>query len=109
MNRSILVAGGAAVLSLASCASTASTQEFEVRNEFELTIPEGASNVRAWFALPGHDAAQEVSHLAIEAPFATREVHDALGNRFLYMEASAPRAGTLDPHASRGVCWQGMR
>lgn len=65
---------------------------FDVRNEFQVTLPEGAKTVRAWFVLPQDVAEQTVHRLQVESPYPTREVTDAQGNRMLYLELERPEA-----------------
>jgi len=63
---------------------------FRVQNTLTLTAPEGAKDLRAWFPLPRLDPEQEIAELVVEAPPGWRETKDALGNRYAYVELSAP-------------------
>jgi len=99
---------GAGALALAcSCSSPGNTLEFQARNDFAVTVPDGAKEVRAWFALPDdRDPMQEVSNLRIEtvAPpgmtATSRETRDAAGNRFLYVEGRGGGGGVLEVRTS---------
>jgi transglutaminase-like putative cysteine protease len=85
----------------ASCAAThdgagaGETRGFQVENRFDLEIPADGRQVRAWFALPdGDEPLQRVDDLQVTiepalAGITTREVRDAAGNRFLYLESDA--------------------
>jgi len=69
---------------------------FDARHDFEIPVPAGTKRLRAWFAMPSEiDRFQTVSSWTVEAPYATRIVHDNWGNNFLYMEASSPPAGLV--------------
>lgn len=70
------------------------TRSFQLENRFELDVPADAKTVRGWFALPSdRDPLQTVADLkwSIDAPAPARadlkEVRDADGNRFLFLEA----------------------
>ena len=65
---------------------------FAAKNEFQLTIPDGAKSVRAWFALPQELPEQQVADLKIECALPHRVVKDDHGNATLYVEASPPGA-----------------
>jgi transglutaminase-like putative cysteine protease len=105
----------AAALALASScsssgASSGESLDFEARNDFAVTVPSGAKEVRAWFALPDdRDPMQEVSGLRIEtiAPngmtATSRETRDAAGNRFLYVEGRGGSGGVLEVRTSFGI------
>lgn len=84
---------------LASCASTSQnsvgdveTRRFRVENRFEVTVPEDAETIQAWFALPDEDDdLQTVSDLEISLGDAhpsgleMEQVRDERGNRFLHL------------------------
>jgi len=81
---------------LASCASAPAgeARTFDVVHRFEVEVPAGAQEVRAWFALPDdREPLQSIGEMNVDvggpAPgsVTTREVRDALGNRFLYLES----------------------
>ncbi|HUR29232.1 MAG TPA: transglutaminase-like domain-containing protein [Planctomycetota bacterium] len=68
---------------------------FAVKNQVELTVPPGAKEVRVWMALPQEDEHQEISNLHVDSPFQGWRInHDSMGNRILYVEATAPKEGT---------------
>jgi transglutaminase-like putative cysteine protease len=76
---------------------------FEVRHELKVVVPEGAQRVRVWFVLPQEDpvpgdgaaAAQRVSDLQIDAPYAYRVERDSEGSKLLYLEATQPKEKEL--------------
>jgi transglutaminase-like putative cysteine protease len=76
---------------------------FEVRHELKVVVPEGAQRVRVWFVLPQEDpvpgdgaaAAQQVSDLQIDAPYAYRVERDSEGSKLLYLEATQPKEKEL--------------
>lgn len=107
--RHLLTWAGALALA-SSCSSPGATLGFEARNDFAVTVPDGAKEVRAWFALPDdRDPMQEVRNLRIEtvAPAGmtatTRETRDAAGNRFLYVEGRGGKGGVLEVRTSFGL------
>jgi transglutaminase-like putative cysteine protease len=65
---------------------------FEVRNEVKVKVPDGASRVRIWMALPqDNDPAQQVRNLKIDAPVSYRTETDSEGSRLLYLELRDPK------------------
>lgn len=92
----------ASLLPIAGCASSAETRSFAVENRFVVDVPASTTEVDAWFALPADDDdLQRVSAFAVDvdAPTAaaveTREVRDAVGNRFLHVEARNAAGGSI--------------
>ena len=93
--------GASALGLLAACASTSTgdasaARSFDVVHRFEVDVPADTDELRAWFALPDDkDGLQDVgdSTLVVAgsgnegAEVKSREVRDALGNRFLYVTA----------------------
>jgi transglutaminase-like putative cysteine protease len=69
---------------------------FEVRHELKVMVPEGAKQVRVWFAIPQDDPAQQVSDFRIEAPYPYRVERDSEGNKVLYVEAKHPKEKELN-------------
>ena len=65
---------------------------FSAKNEFKVTVPEGAKSVRAWFAMPQELPEQKITELKIECSVPHRIVKDDHGNSFVYVEAAAPAA-----------------
>ncbi len=92
--RHLLLAG---LLTLAcSCATTSGPgpgfRRFEVVNRFEFDVPNDGHELRAWIALPDdREALQRIGNLEIDVSprtgVSTREIRDAAGNRFVYVEA----------------------
>lgn len=69
---------------------------FAARHDITIEVPEGASTVRAWIAMPSEsDSQQRITNWRVDAPYPTREVHDERGNNFLLLEASRPPAGMI--------------
>lgn len=65
---------------------------FELRNELNVKVPEGAKRIRIWFALPqDNDPAQQVNDLRVEAPYPHRIERDSEGSRVLYLELTDPQ------------------
>lgn len=63
---------------------------FDARNEFNINIPKGAHQVRAWFVMPQNDPAQKVSNMKVESPYKHRIVKDSEGNSLIYIEIDNP-------------------
>ena len=64
---------------------------FDARHSITIKVPEGAKQIKAWFAVPQFDdAAQNVSNFVVRAPWATNLVRDGAGNMFLYLEKDNP-------------------
>jgi len=102
-----IVLGCLALLGLVGCAQTGdsgakrgrlgTSRTFEVRHDFILTVPDGVGKLRAWLAMPQeNNPEQKIHHWRVECPYSTRIVSDSRGNRFLYLEASNPKAGRLE-------------
>jgi transglutaminase-like putative cysteine protease len=81
---------------LASCASAPAgeTRTFDVVHRFEIDVPAGTQELRAWFAMPDdREPLQKIDGMNVKVGAATpasvvaTEIHDALGNRFLYVES----------------------
>ena len=78
----------------AGCASTApaarphgASASFSAKNTFTVTPPAGAKSVKCWFAMPQGDDDQEVSTVAVNAPYDYQVVPDDQGNWFVFIEA----------------------
>lgn len=83
-------------------AAAADVRTFAVVHDFDITVPDGAQQVDAWFALPDrNDPLQAVGDLQVdvEAPDGVqvehREASDVEGNRFLYLRATGASGSTL--------------
>lgn len=63
---------------------------FQVENSISVAVPEGTKALHLWFPLPRLDPEQEVAELEIEAPEGWRKTSDANGNRYVYLQMSAP-------------------
>jgi len=104
------MAGAGAIALACSCAAPGPSLEFEARNDFKVTVPNGAKEVRAWFALPDdRDPMQDVHGLRIETigpegmTAQAKETRDATGNRFLYVEGRGGNGGVLEVRTSFGL------
>lgn len=91
----MMKAMGAAVAVLtAGCAvsgpAAPKTASFEVRHEFKVVVPEGAKEIRGWFAMPQQDPAQEVCGFKVDCPFPYRVTRDSEGNQAVYIEVANP-------------------
>ncbi len=76
--------------------STGKSASFDARHEFELEVPSGAQQVRAWLPIPSpNDQYQSVSQWRVECPVEARVVEDTWGNSFLYVVADAPATGSM--------------
>jgi transglutaminase-like putative cysteine protease len=77
---------------------------FEAKNNFTLNVPEGAGQVRAWFAMPQrHDPDQTISDWKIESEHELKVVKDQFGNEFLYLELDSPSAGAIEIKTSFSI------
>jgi len=65
---------------------------FSARNEYKVTVPEGAKSVRAWFAMPQEQPEQKIADLKIECSVPHKIVKDDHGNSYIYVEAAPPGA-----------------
>src|SRR5689334_11330840 len=63
---------------------------FDVRQEFELTTPEGAQKLRAWLTMPQQDPNQTVKDFRVEAPVPHRIEKDSEGNTLVYLQVEHP-------------------
>jgi len=71
--------------------STPARLTFDARHSITIKVPEGAKQVKAWFAVPQFDEpAQKVANFVVRAPWATYLVRDSAGNLFLYLEKDNP-------------------
>lgn len=52
---------------------------FDARHELRVMAPEGAKEVRLWFALPQDDPAQKVTNFEVVSPFTCRIERDKGG------------------------------
>lgn len=78
-----------------SAAKPGKSARFEGKNEFALTVPEGAQSVRVWFAMPQDDGWTTINNLTITSSLPYRETVDDHGNRMLYAELSAAAGKTV--------------
>jgi transglutaminase-like putative cysteine protease len=76
-----------------SAASTMQPKQatFAITNVFTVKVPEGAKQVRIWFAVPQDDAESEVRHLTAEAAYPIRYSKDSQGNTIGYLEVQSPQ------------------
>lgn len=82
-----------AAAALCACQAAPKHADFTVKNQIQVQVPEGAKELRVWMALPQDDPHQRISGLSIECPFPNRITTDSEGNRMLFIEATAPKAG----------------
>lgn len=64
---------------------------FAITNVFTVKVPEGAKQVRIWFAVPQDDAESEVSNFTTETAYPIRYGKDSQGNNIGYLEVQAPQ------------------
>ena len=88
MKKSFLLALAACVFSVTAAPRVA---VFEARNEFKVTVPDGAKQFRAWFAMPQDDPAQQVKDLKIDAPVKHKITTDSAGNKAIFVEVADPK------------------
>jgi len=91
---SALLLGAATICAAATLADGAPPlrqARFELRNEVKVKVPEGATRVRVWMALPQEEDAQQVSDLRVEAPYPWQIARDSEGSRVLYLATENPR------------------
>jgi transglutaminase-like putative cysteine protease len=75
---------------LAAGAVLAGNATFEARHELKVMVPEGARQVRVWFAMPQDDPFQTVRDFKVEAPSSHRITTDSKGNQVVYLEITNP-------------------
>ena len=75
----------------AAMAAAPRTATFEARHELRVTVPEGAKQVRVWFAMPQDDSSQVVKNFKVEAPAPHRITTDSAGNQAVYLEVAEPK------------------
>jgi transglutaminase-like putative cysteine protease len=84
-----LLLSGAGALSAATPQPKRAT--FAITNVFTVKVPEGAKQVRIWFAVPQDDAESEISNFTAEAAYPIRYGKDSQGNKIGYLEVQAPK------------------
>jgi transglutaminase-like putative cysteine protease len=87
----ILSTIAAIALVTVSAAAEPRTASFEVRHELKVTVPEGAKNVQAWFAMPQEDPAQQISKFKLVTPVPYRITTDSKGNQMVFLEIEPSR------------------
>ena len=112
------LAGLCSAAALVACEATpaasqsrpAPSQEFDVVNRFDLSVPADGHELQAWFALPDdEEALQQVERLdwKIEAPegleYQVAETRDARGNRYLHVSAAEAGGAKLAVVTSFGL------
>lgn len=63
---------------------------FAVQNVLTLKVPQGAHQVRIWFAVPQENTYTAVSEFTADAPFHVEYRNDSWGNRVGYLEVANP-------------------
>lgn len=81
----LVLAAGSALVGCRSAPNLA--LRYLVKDELTVEVPEGASRVRIWLALPQEGGDQRVSDLVLDAPVPAQAVVDSVGNRMLYLES----------------------
>ena len=64
---------------------------FAITNIFTVKVPEGAQQVRIWFAVPQDDAESEIGNFTAEAAYPIQYGKDSQGNKIGYLEVQAPK------------------
>ena len=64
---------------------------FDARHELKVTVPEGAREVRVWFAMPQEDPLQWVRRFKVDGPAPHRITTDSEGNKTVYLELIEPK------------------
>jgi transglutaminase-like putative cysteine protease len=87
---------GLSLLLIATGDLSASTMQpkratFAITNVLTVKVPEGAKQVRIWFAVPQDDAESEVRSFTTEAAHPIRYGKDSQGNKIGYLEVQAPK------------------
>ena len=59
---------------------------FRVKNAFTVKVPQGAHNVRVWFAVPQEDAYSVITNFNVVADYPVRYDWDSWGNKVGYLE-----------------------
>ncbi len=73
-------------------AHEAKRASFDVRHELKVVVPDGAKNLRIWFALPQEsDKFQTITDLQVQSPYPHSFVTDSEGNRVLFVEVVGPK------------------
>src|SRR5262245_32472727 len=95
--RSSLILLGMLIVAGAQAASTSAGEAlpqratFAITNTFTVQVPEGAQQVRIWFAVPQDDTQSEIQHFTAEAAYPIRYGQDSQGNKIGYLEVQAPQ------------------
>lgn len=71
-------------------AKSGKSATFAAKNEFKITVPDGAKSVRAWFAMPQELPEQQIADWKIDCALPHRIVKDDHGNSIVYVETGAP-------------------
>jgi transglutaminase-like putative cysteine protease len=74
-----------------SAAQAPRSAAFEVRHELKIVVPEGARQLRIWFAMPQKDPLQQVDKFKVDSPVAHRVTTDSEGNTAVYLEVTDPK------------------
>ena len=80
-----------ATLCSADAAAAPRTATFEARQEFKITVPDGAKHLRLWLSMPLSDPLQKVSDMKVKAPFPYRVTKDSEGNQQVFLEVESPK------------------
>lgn len=64
---------------------------FDVRHELKVVVPDGAHQLRVWFAMPQDDPLQQVKQFKVDGPVPHRITQDSAGNTAVYLELAEPK------------------
>jgi len=78
-------------ISAGSAISAPRSATFEVRHELKVVVPQGARQLRIWFAMPQDDPLQQVKNFKVDAPAPHPITTDSAGNKAVYLELAEPK------------------
>lgn len=73
-----------------AAAQVAASATFEAQHELKVMVPDGAKQVRVWFAMPQDDPYQSVRDFKVQAPGKHRVTTDSEGNKAVFLEVTSP-------------------
>jgi transglutaminase-like putative cysteine protease len=94
LNRGFVLAIAIACLG-ASCAAPRDRRTFEVQHAVEIDVPQDASTVRLWLALPQQTRRQRGSSVVVDTALPSHRVRDSKQNEMLFFELLEPPPGPL--------------
>ncbi len=81
---------GTAAFAVDSANAEPKSATFQVRHELAVTVPDGAKEVKVWFAYPTDDPAQTVKSMKIHSPYPHEITTDPNGNKMLFVKVTDP-------------------